>query len=194
MVALRADLGDRVEQGQILLELDATKYRLAVERQQAALAEVLARLGMAKEDEPLPEPAQTSVVRRATAELAEAKSNFERAKSLQTEGVVSRQLYDSAEARFRVAEANQTAACEEVRNLLARVESLRAQLAIARENLSDTRIRAPFSGTARERLHSRRVLLVRRPGAGGVAGAGARRRAPGASAEPLEFPRLDMLD
>src|SRR4051812_8374834 len=43
---VRADLGDRVQQGQVLIELDSTNYRMAVDRQQAALSEAMARLGM----------------------------------------------------------------------------------------------------------------------------------------------------
>lgn len=152
VVAIHADLGDRVEAGQVLIELDPTEFHLAVERQQAVLGEVLARLGMAKEDAPVPEPAQVSGVRRAAAELAEARSNYERGKTLLAEGVVSQQLYDTAEARYRIAEANYTAAVQEVRNLVARLENLRAELGIAREKLSDTHISAPFAGTVRERL------------------------------------------
>lgn len=152
VVAIHADLGDRVEAGQVLIELDPTEFHLAVERQQAVLGEVLARLGMAREDAPVPEPAQVSGVRRAAAELAEARSNYERGKTLLAEGVVSQQLYDNAEARYRIAEANYTAAVQEVRNLVARLENLRAELGIAREKLSDTHISAPFAGTVRERL------------------------------------------
>lgn len=152
VVAIHADLGDRVEARQVLIELDPTEFHLAVERQQAVLGEVLARLGMAKEDAPVPEPAQVSGVRRAAAELAEARSNYERGKTLLAEGVVSQQLYDNAEARYRIAEANYTAAVQEVRNLVARLENLRAELGIAREKLSDTHISAPFAGTVRERL------------------------------------------
>lgn len=152
VVAIHADLGDRVEAGQVLIELDPTEFHLAVERQQAVLGEVLARLGMGKEDAPVPEPAQVSGVRRAAAELAEARSNYERGKTLLAEGVVSQQLYDNAEARYRIAEANYTAAVQEVRNLVARLENLRAELGIAREKLSDTHISAPFAGTVRERL------------------------------------------
>lgn len=152
VVAIRADLGSRVVQGQVLVELETTDFKLAVERQQAALAEALARLGMSREDDALPKPADTSVVRRASAELAEAKANYERARTLLQDGVVSQQLYDGAEARYRSAEANYTASLEEVRNVEARINSLRAQLAIARKSLSEASIRAPFAGTVRERL------------------------------------------
>lgn len=150
--AVRADLGDRVPQGAVLFELDATEHELAVERQRAALAEALAQLGVKEEGQSLPEVTETSIVRRAAAESAEAQANFERAKALQEEGVLSQQAYDSAEARARTSQANYMAALEQARNLAARVENLRAQLALARKSLADTQVRAPFTGTVRERL------------------------------------------
>jgi multidrug efflux pump subunit AcrA (membrane-fusion protein) len=149
---IHADLGDRVAENQVLLELDPTEFQLAVERQQAALSEVLAQLGVEKENDALPEARQTSAARRAAAEASDARANYERMKMLEAEGVISQQAYDSAEARFQATQAAYTAALEQARNLAARAENLRAQLAIARKSLADTRIRAPFAGTVRERI------------------------------------------
>jgi len=149
---IHADLGDRVSESQVLIELDPTEFQLAVERQEAALGEVLAQLGVAKENDALPEAAQTSLARRAAAEASDAKANYERMRALQAEGVVSQQTYDSAEARYQATQAAYTAALEQARNLAARAENLRAQLSIARKSLADTRIRAPFAGTVRERV------------------------------------------
>jgi len=152
VTAIRADLGDRVTQGQVLIELDSSEAQLGVERQQAALLEVLAQLGVKEEKDPLPELADTSIVRRAAAEANQAKADYERARKLQAEGVFSQQAYDAAEARFRTSQANDAAALEQARNLLARVDNLRVQLLLARKKLQDTQIRAPFAGTLRERL------------------------------------------
>jgi len=152
VTAIRADLGDRVTQGQVLIELDSSEAQLGVERQQAALLEVLAQLGVKEEKDPLPELVDTSIVRRAAAEAGQAKADYERAKTLQAEGVFSQQAYDAAEARFRTSQANDAAALEQARNLLAHVDNLRAQLLLARKKLQDTQIRAPFAGTLRERL------------------------------------------
>ncbi len=152
VAAIRADLGDQVQAGQVVIELDPTQYRLAVDRQQGALAEALARLGLTRENDPFPAPERSAVVRKATAERQDAKANFDRAQNLEKEGVLSKQLYDSAEARFRASEADYSSALNTVRNYEAQVTNLRAQLAIARKNLADTSIRAPFSGTVRQRL------------------------------------------
>jgi RND family efflux transporter MFP subunit len=152
VVKIHADLGDRVAENQVLIELEPTEYQLAVERQEAALAEVLAQLGVQKENDPLPEASQTSAARRAAAEASDARANYERMKMLQAEGVVSQQAYDSAEARYQATQAAYTAALEQAHNLAARADNLRAQLSIARKSLADTRIRAPFAGTVRERM------------------------------------------
>jgi multidrug efflux pump subunit AcrA (membrane-fusion protein) len=152
VLTIKADLGDRVQQGQILAEIDPRELVLAVERQQAALQQTLASLGISKETDPMPEPASTSVVRRAAADLADARINFERAQSLLAKNVVAKQVYDSAEARYKGAEANYTSALEGVRNLIAQAENLRAQLSLARKKVADTAVRAPFAGAVRARM------------------------------------------
>lgn len=152
VLAIHADLGDRVQQGQVLVEIDPRELALAVDRQQAALQQALASLGLSKETDPMPDPVQTSVVRRAAADLADARLNFERAQALLAKNVVARQVYDSAEARYKGAEANYTSALEGVRNLVAQAENLRAQLALARKKVADTTIRAPFAGAVRTRM------------------------------------------
>lgn len=152
VAAVRADLGDRVQRGQVLVELDATELRIAVERQRAALAQVLAQLGLDNENDPMPDPARTSMVRKAAAELADARANYERVQALVAKNVLSRQVADTAEARYRAAEANHSAALETVRNLEAQVQNMRAQLALAEKKVADCTIRAPFAGSVARRL------------------------------------------
>jgi len=152
VLAFHADLGDHVTKGQVLVELDSRELVLAVERQRAALQQVLASLGLTAETDPMPDPAQTSVVRRAAADLADARINFERVQALLAKGVAARQVYDVAEARLKASEANHTSALEGVNNLVAQVENLRAQLAIARKKVADAVIRAPFDGAVRTRM------------------------------------------
>jgi multidrug efflux pump subunit AcrA (membrane-fusion protein) len=152
VIAVQADLGDLVQVNQSIVELDPTEFRLAVERQQSALFQVLAQLGVRKETDPLPEASQTSIVRKALADLADAKSTFERTKELVAKAVESKAAYDAAEARYQAAQANYTASQDQVRNLLAQVDNVRSQLALAKKKLGDCTIRAPFSGTVKERL------------------------------------------
>lgn len=152
ILTVRADLGDHVQQGQALADIDSRELNLAVERQQAALQQALASLGLSKETDPMPEPTQTSVARKAAADLADAKTGFERARALVAKGVSAQQVYDTAESRYKVAEANYTSALEGVRNLVAQVENLRVQLALARKKVTDAVVRAPFDGVVRARM------------------------------------------
>jgi RND family efflux transporter MFP subunit len=152
VMAVHADLGDRVRRGQVLVELNASELQMAVDRQHAALAQVLAQLGLSNETDPTPDPQKTSMVRKASADLADAKATFDRTNTLYAKGVVSKQLFDTAEARYQVAEANYTASLEAVRNLQAQVENLRAQLAITEKKVSDCEVRAPFAGSVAKRL------------------------------------------
>lgn len=152
VIAIHADLGDHVKPGQPLIDIDPREFAMAVDRQQAALMQVLASLGVAGENEPLPAPEQTSMVRRASADLSDARIAFDRTKSLLDKGVIARQVYDSAEARLKASEASYSSAVENVRNQSAQVDNLRVQLALARKKLADTVLRAPFDGAVRARM------------------------------------------
>jgi RND family efflux transporter MFP subunit len=150
--AVRADLGDLVKEGQPIVELDSTEFRLAVDRQQSALLQVLTQLGVRSEADPLPDASQTSIVRKTLADLADARSSFERTKALLAKSVESKAAYDSAEARYHAAQANHAASQDQVRNLFAQVENLRTQLALAKKKLADCTIHAPFTGAIKARL------------------------------------------
>ena len=65
-------------------------------------------------------------------ELGRVKKDFKRISSLFNKGAVSRQTYDNIKAQY-----------EETK---AKLESLEANLALAKERLKDSYIRAPFSG------------------------------------------------
>ena len=151
VVTVRADLGDLVKEGQPIVELDPTEYRLAVDRQQSALFQVLAQLGVQKENDPLPEASQTPIVRKAQADLTDAKASYERIKALYAKAVESRAANDAAEARYQAALANYAASQDQVRNLLAQSDNLRTQLELAKKKLGDCVIRAPFAGTVTAR-------------------------------------------
>ena len=152
VLGIHADLGDHVTRGQALVDLDARELNMAVDRQKAALQQVLASLGLSGENDPMPDPLQTSVVRKAAADLADARTGFDRAQALLAKKVVAQQLYDSAEARLKVAEANYTSALEGVKNLVAQVDNLRVQLALSRKKAGDTVVRAPFDGAVKARM------------------------------------------
>lgn len=104
--------GERVESGDLLIELDDDKIRRQIAAREAALRAVEARLG-------------------------NARRTFARQEELVDVGAVSQDAFDQAQADLETA--------------LADHDQAEAQLELAREELTDTRIRAPFAGAISER-------------------------------------------
>jgi len=124
VVELNVDEGDEVAQGAVLLRIDPTQYRAAVQRNEAALAQARAR--SAQEE----------------ANLLRTRREGERVNALfaQDAGLVSRQQVEEAETSLQVAEANLSAAGFGVDQAAASLEE-------ARDGLARTTIRAPIAGT-----------------------------------------------
>lgn len=120
--AIRVAIGDRVEAGQLLAEIDPTVYRTRVAADRARLKDYAAQI---KE-------------RRAERDLAAVR--FRRQERLAATNVASREALDAARADLLMAEAKIDA-------LEARVEETRATLDGDAANLGYTRILAPISGT-----------------------------------------------
>jgi RND family efflux transporter MFP subunit len=79
-----------------------------------------------------------SILGEATAALVDSKQTFERNKSLKQQGLISQASFDNALANFDIAEQ--------------RKEVAESSLAIAKENLSDTVLIAPYSGRVSARF------------------------------------------
>lgn len=151
---LLVDLGTRVESGEVVALLDPQDQLLRVKQAEAAVEQTRARLGISdpKSDEVKPE--ETAMVRQAEAQLKEARFIFETTARLQKEGVVSKIDMEKAQVRRQAAEAHHQTVIEEVMQLRAQLVERQAQLALARQNLDDLTIRAPFSGAVTRRMTS----------------------------------------
>lgn len=149
--AVLVDIGDRVSKGQVLARVVPVEFELSVEQQRAALAQARARLGL-REDEPaLKDVRDAAEVKKAAADLADAEQKYKRAQSLLETGVIPRQQYDEAEARYKAAKATYDLAVQQVENLRASMQQTQATLNLAAKRLRDTQIRAPFAGSVKER-------------------------------------------
>lgn len=126
VAAVHVETGDRVQAGQVLAELDA-ELLVAQVRQ----AEAQVRVGKASR-------AQAAVVRD------EARLAMERTQKVGRSGVVSAEAVDMARFALARAEASYEAA-------VAQVAVAEAGLAVARENLDRTVLRAPIDGVVLER-------------------------------------------
>jgi RND family efflux transporter MFP subunit len=145
------DLGDRVKAGDALIELDHEKQQYNLDQQKATLASVLAQYG-ATDPEHLPPAEQVPDVRRADADLVQAKQVFDRATALFGRQLVPQQTLDDAEAVLHSKQAARETALQAARNLRANIGAVNAAMKLADRQLRDTTIRAPFDGYVQQRM------------------------------------------
>ena len=148
-----ADLGDRVAAGQSLVELDREKLQYSLDQQRAAHARSLTKYG-ATDAEHLPRAEDTPDVRRAAAELAQAKQSLERAKELQKRQLIPQQTLDDAETTLRLKTAAYDLSLQEAKNLQSDIDASEAAMKLAERHLEDASIRAPFAGYVQQRMVS----------------------------------------
>ena len=151
---MHVDLGSVVKQGDILAELETDDYSFRVQQTEALVDQIRARLGLLnkKTDDVVPE--QVAVVKEADAALREARFILDTTGRLAKDGVVSRIELEKATVRTQGIEARYQAAISEVMQLRSQLSERRAQLALARQQLGDTTIRAPFAGAITRRQSS----------------------------------------
>jgi RND family efflux transporter MFP subunit len=152
---ISVDLGSVVRRGQLIAQLETGDAQLRVQQADAALQQARARLGLPPEGtDDRVDPEQTGTVRQARAVLNEAQTNRERASTLVTQGIIARAEFETADAAYQVALARFQDAVEEVRNRQAILAQRRSELALARQQLTDTSIYASFEGVVQEKRAS----------------------------------------
>lgn len=119
---LAVDVGDVVQAGQLIAEIDSQTQQSTLRDRQAALANARA----------------TRAARAAT--LAQAQQDFERQRTMLAADATPRADYDAAQATLNAARA-------EVQALDAQIAQAQASLESAQTDLGYTRITAPISGT-----------------------------------------------
>jgi RND family efflux transporter MFP subunit len=146
------DFGSAVERGQLIAQIEQRDYQLRVQQAEAALAQARTRLGLPPTgtDDRI-DPEQTGVVRQAHALLEEAQRNRERLEALVEKGFSAKSEFDAADAAYTVARSRYQDALEEIRNRQALLLQRRVELALARQQLADTVVTAPFAGVVQER-------------------------------------------
>jgi RND family efflux transporter MFP subunit len=152
---ITVDLGSRVCQGQVIARLDPTDFRLRVRQAEAALQQARARLGLAPDGtDDRVDPEHTPIVRQAHAMLEESRRSRDRMAELWERQLIARAELDAAAADFQVADGRYQDAIEDVRNRQAVLAERRTELAIARQQLLDSELRAPLEGAVRQRQAS----------------------------------------
>lgn len=150
---IRADLGDRVTAGTVLVELDREKLEYRYNASRAAWERARARYGL-EDGNGMPTVESTPDVKKAAAELSQAEQAVTRARELSRRGLLPNQQLDDAEARYQAARANYDAAVQNARNLRADIDAGEANMHLAERELRDALVRAPFDGYVQKRLVS----------------------------------------
>ncbi len=163
--ALPVDEGARVAAGQVVAELDPTRYQLELQRlngEVAAQTQVLARLRQGSRPQEVARARAAAASARAS--LADAATQLARKQQLRTVNRISVQEVDTARTRVETLQANLKAAEEEVSLVVegprqediaaaeASLAALEAARDLAAQRLEDTRLLAPASGVIRTRI------------------------------------------
>lgn len=152
---LAVDLGSRVKKGDLLARIDAHDYELRLTQAEAALGAARARLGLSLADgdeKDDVDPERVAVVVQARTALDEAVREEKRVDEMVHSGVGTQAASDSAHSAVLLAQAKLQDSLEEVQNRRAQVRQRRADLALARSQLADTKVLAPFEGAVVARL------------------------------------------
>jgi RND family efflux transporter MFP subunit len=153
LIALTVDVGSMVEEGEVVAQVDPADYELRVQQALALLAQARARLGLPLEgDDDAVDLEKVSTVREASALFEEARSNLERVRRLAAERISSAAELERAEAEFTVTQNRYLDARQEALERIALLKQRRAEYDIARKQLADTTLHAPFDGLVQERL------------------------------------------
>ncbi|HTQ37276.1 MAG TPA: efflux RND transporter periplasmic adaptor subunit [Steroidobacteraceae bacterium] len=120
--SLQVELGQHVQQGQLIAEIDATTQRNTVRTAEAVVTSTLAQ----------------QKAQQAT--LTQTELNFKRQKALLDQDAATRETFEAAQAAYDTARAQMEATN-------AQLEQAQSSLDTAKANLGYTQILAPISGT-----------------------------------------------
>lgn len=152
---LPVDLGTRVRQGELVAQIEPVDYELRLKSAEALLAQARARLGLplVGTDDTV-KPDETSTVRQAKAAVLESQKQRDRVRELAKRGISPQSELEVAEASYEIAFNRHLEALEDIRQRQGVLQQRRADVEIARQQLADTRIIAPFDGMVQERRAS----------------------------------------
>jgi len=165
LVEVNIVLGQPVKEGDVLMRIDPRDYQDRVEAAESQLAAAKAKLeAMERGDRAEDVGVQQAKLEAAQARLVNAKLAFDRTTKLYAEKVVPKADYDQAESAHSVAAASVAeleqelvkakagARAEDIAAAKANLRGLETSLKIARDQLADTVLTAPFAGVVVSKL------------------------------------------
>ncbi|MBY6082746.1 efflux RND transporter periplasmic adaptor subunit [Ruegeria arenilitoris] len=154
-----------IAQGDVVAKLDTRDFEAEVRRLESQMDQAKAQLIVLRVGaRPEEIAALEAAVAAAQAQLDQARDDFERTQRLVERGVAPASQFEQRLAAYRVAQAELRSQQEqlaigrsggrpeEILAAEAQLRGLEAQVQSARDNLSDTTLRAPFSGTISSRF------------------------------------------
>jgi len=165
--------GDKVKEGQVLVRLEDQEFRAMYEQARGAWESAKARLAAAEHGS-RPEEIQQADhnLAEARATAANDKITLDRNKELFSQGVVSKQALDDANARYDASQQRANSLeqsfrlskigprAEDIDRARADVLQAQGQMDYAKSQLDATVIRAPVTGTILERTAERGELVT----------------------------------
>lgn len=143
--SVSVDLGSVVKRGEPLVELDRNELELRVRQAEAMLAQACAAIGKTPDDDEVKLQLETSPpVMLEQALVDEAKAAVARADRLMPTGAMTDAEHETFVAQLKTADARYMSAVNSVREQVSLIGVRRADLALARQQLEDARIVAPF--------------------------------------------------
>lgn len=137
---LSVEEGDRVKEGQFLLEIDPNSLKGTVQRGEASVAAAESSLAQARVN-----------VQTAQANLVLARDQANRQRELWKQGLTTREALDQAESTLKVRETELAARRTDVANREQMIRQEQAALSTSRYNLSQVTLVAPFDGIVTRR-------------------------------------------
>jgi RND family efflux transporter MFP subunit len=150
IIALYKDVGDTVKPGEALVQLKQNDYQLSVNKAQLAMEEALAKLGL-KELPPKDfDVTKVPTIVKARLQAENAQARFNRGKKLfeAQPPLMSEQDFADLETALRVARSTYDVESLNARALVAEAWSLKGDLDIAQQRLTDATTRAPSTPEA----------------------------------------------
>ncbi|MGW8160837.1 MAG: efflux RND transporter periplasmic adaptor subunit [Desulfobulbales bacterium] len=162
---IAVDEGARVQKGQLLAELDPTRYQFEVERLESEIAaqeQLVERLVKGSRAQEI----EKAKAAKSAAEsiLTDAKNNYDRTQQLFVLNKISRQQIDNAQTALAKAEAGLETARQElslvvegprkedIEQARAKLQALKAGLSLVRQKYIDTKLYAPSEGIIHNRI------------------------------------------
>ena len=140
---IRFDVADVVKPGELLLEIDPTDAELAVQQAERTLLVELAKLGLSEPPTAGFDLGKVPSVVQAHTRMENAQSRHDRARRMVANGSISPEDATTANNDYKAARAEHDNQLLVAKTGLATIQMKQTALAVAKQQLADTRVRVP---------------------------------------------------